>query len=130
MPRPGVPASGGLESLVDRLSMVLRLLEAGVEHDEQRLSERKRDIRFLAELEAEGQQALHELASAELAPPQPGRRGLEKSDPEKFEQIVADLRRPGWTDHAIGRRRHVDPKTVKRIRAKYGVGKNVGKNPS
>ena len=128
-PRPG--ASPSFESFIDRLSIIHALAEKSIEDDERKLTERKRDARFMADLIAEGRQALHELPLEELSsPPRPGRRGLEKSDPDKYERIVTDLRGPGWTDHAIAMRHGVDPKTVKRIRAKYGVGKNVGKNPS
>jgi DNA-binding NarL/FixJ family response regulator len=127
-PRPRV--FDRLESLVDRLSIVQALLEKRIESDERQLTERKRDARFLAELAAEARLALHEFVPEEISPPQPGRRGLEKSDPEKYERIVADLRRSGWTDNAIATRHGVDPKTVKRIRGEREVGKNVGKNPS
>ena len=128
MPRPGASASEALQSLVDRLSMAVRLLESDLEREERQLGERKRDIRVLAELVREGRAALHELAPEELAPPQSGRHRLEKSDPDKYERIVEDIRRPGWTDHAIGKRHGVDPKTVKRIRDELGAGKNAGKN--
>jgi hypothetical protein len=124
-----VTSKRGFESVLDRLSILQRLHDANIERDERQLSDRKRDVRFLAELVAEGRQELHELLPEELPPPRPGRRGLEQSDPDKFLRIVSDVRRPGWTDHAIAKRYSVDPKTVKRIREQHGVGKNVGKNP-
>jgi hypothetical protein len=114
------------ESIFDRFSKLYWPRKADIEREERQLADRKRDARTEAGLITEFRQALKELPLEELPPPGPGRHTLERSDPDRFLRIVSDVRRPGWTDHAIAN--GLDPKTVKRIRAQDGVGKNVGKN--